>query len=313
MKICRRSLLTATVGLTAAAVLGRPSFAQSDAIRIGVGSDPSYSAFYLAAHEKLFAAEGVKAELQTFTGGGDTLDAVIAGQVDMGGTSEPTTMIRMSRAQSLRPLAVFYQSGNVVKMVVGKDVANPSDIRNFGVVAGSISEYCTSLAIAKLKLDQGAIKLVPAGPPEMPALLARGDIDAYFAWEPWPGMGVQQGGKLLLTSADVGYVGTQWITASDSVLKSNAEGCRKVLAALAKASDIVQSDPKRAAAAVKAMTRIPEDTTLKMLSILTAKIRDFNDEEYKSFDSIAQFLADKKLTNGLVPYREFLQHGFFKA
>lgn len=310
--ISRRLFLGAAAGAAAFAATGRFAQAAGAPIRIGVGSDPVFSAFYLAAHEKMFETAGVNVDVQAFTDGGEAMNNLVAGQVDLGVASEPTTIIRMARAP-LRPLVVVYQSGKVVKLVLGKEVASPKDIRKFGIVPGSISQYAAELAVAKLGLDGSAIEWVPAGPPELPALLTRGDIDAFFAWEPWPATAVAQGGKVALTSADVGYVDTIWLTATAGILEKDPEGLHKIVTVLAEASDIVSADPKRAAAAVKAVTRIPEETTLKSLAQCTLKVRNFDDADFKSYDAIAKFLYEHKVSKDLIPYQKDMQVGFYKG
>ncbi|MFX7732008.1 ABC transporter substrate-binding protein, partial [Acinetobacter baumannii] len=79
-----------------------------------------------------------------------------------------------------------------------------------------------------------------SGPPELPALLARGDIDAYFVWEPWPTLGVQQGGHILMTAGDVGYTSTLWLSANANWLAANKEVAGNILKALAEASEITR-------------------------------------------------------------------------
>ncbi|MFX5812994.1 ABC transporter substrate-binding protein, partial [Acinetobacter baumannii] len=86
----------------------------------------------------------------------------------------------------LRPLAVTYQSKTYVKLVARKAITSADKIKKFGIVAGSVSEYVTGLTLKTLNIDAAKVEMVRSGPPELPALLARGDIDAYFVWEPWP-------------------------------------------------------------------------------------------------------------------------------
>ncbi len=311
-KTSRRSFLTVSAGTLAAGAIGVPAVAQAAPITIGVGSDPVFSSFFVAAHEKIFEAEKSGAVLQLFQDGGAGMNALVAGQVDVASASEPTNLVRMKRAE-IRPLAIVHQSGKYIKLVLGKGIADPKQIKRFGVVPGTVSEYCTGLAIQSLGLNAGEIRMVTSGPPELPALLARGDIDAFFVWEPWPSMGVQQGGRIVMNSSAVGYVDTLWLTATAGALQKNPEGLRATLRALAKASAIVHANPKRAAEAVRAITRIPEETTLKALTDMNPVVRDFAPEDIKSYDAIAQFLADKKVTEGVVPFRDVMQVGFYKG
>ncbi|MGO4852920.1 ABC transporter substrate-binding protein [Phaeovulum sp. W22_SRMD_FR3] len=309
--LSRRMFVASSLGLAATGLLGVPARAAAP-LRIGVGSDPVFAAFFLAAHEKLFEAEGIEVSLQPYAEGAEAMNALVAGQVDVSAASESSTMVRMPRAE-LRPLAVVYHSGKYVKLVLREGIADPGEIRRFGLVPGSISEYCTGLTLQHFNLDPAQVEMIPSGPPELPALLARGDIDAFFAWEPWPATALTQGGHVALTSADVGYVDTIWATASAAILGSNPEGLQAMLRALAKASDITQSDPARAAEGVRAITRIPVETSLKAFKDMTLGVRDFTDADFISFDGIASFLADHKVTTGLVPYRDVMQRGFYKG
>lgn len=313
-KTSRRGFLASTGALAAAsAVLGAPRIARAAApIRIGLGSDPVFAGYFIAAAEGLFEAEGVDVAIQTYSGGGEAMNALVAGQVDLASASESTTMVRMNRAE-IRPLAVVYHSGLYVKLVLRPGLGDAKDIRSFGVVPGSISEYCTGLTIRHFGLDAAALTMVPSGPPELPALLMRGDIDAFFAWEPWPATAIGQGAKVLLTSRDVGYTDTIWANATQAILDSDPEGLQAVLRAVKKGAQIMQSDPERGAAGVKKITRIPVDTTLKVSKDMVLEVRDFTDADYASFDGIAAFLADHKVTDGPTPYRDYMQRGFFEG
>jgi NitT/TauT family transport system substrate-binding protein len=307
--LSRRAFIAGT--LVAATTRPTALFAQDAPFKIGVGSDPVFSSFYLAAHEKMFEVEKLNVAVQLYADGGEAMNALVAQQVNLAAAVEPTNMVRFARAE-MRPLAVVYQSGRYVKMVMGKDVESPEKIRKFGIVAGSISEYCTLLALKKIGLDRDAVQMVKSGPPELPALLARGDIDAFFAWEPWPTNGVGQGGRVVMTSKDVGYVDTMWITAAAGWFDANQEAARGILKVLARACEIVASDPARAAAAVQAVTRIPVAQTLSALKDMDAGVRDFTDADFQSYDGIAAFLAQQKMTSGVVDFRRVLQRGFYK-
>jgi len=308
--VSRRAFLAGSVAAAAA----RPSglFAQSAPIKIGVGSDPVFAAFYLAAHEKMFAAENLDVVVQALADGGESLNSLVAQQVHLAAAAEPTHMVRFARAE-MRPLAVVYQSGRYIKMVLAKDIESPEKVKKFGIVPGSVSEYSTLLLLKKLGIDASAVQMVKSGPPELPALLARGDIDAYFAWEPWPTNGVRQGGRVVMTSKDVGYTDTIWLTPSAAWLEANTDAAHSILKVLAKASDIVLKDPQRAAAAVQAVIKMPVAQTLALLKDMDPGVRDFTDADYQSYDGIAAFLAERKITPGLVDYKRVLQRGFYKA
>lgn len=297
-----------------AAAVAKPSglFAQTMPIKIGVGSDPVFAAFYLAAHEKMFAAANLEVVVQPFADGGEALNSLVAQQVQLAVAAEPTHMVRLARAE-MRPLAIVYQSGRYIKMVMGKGIESPEMIKKFGIVPGSVSEYATLLLLKKLGIDPTAVQLVKSGPPELPALLARGDIEAYFAWEPWPTNGVRQGGRIAMTSKDVGYTDTMWVTPTAGWLDANGAAAHAILKVLAKSCEIVVKEPERAAAAVQAVIKMPQAQTLPLLRDMDPGVRDFTDADYQSYDSIAAFLAERKITPGVVDYKRVLQRGFYKV
>src|SRR5277367_3212713 len=106
--LSRRAFIAST--LVAAATQPTTLFAQDAPVKIGVGSDPVFSAFYLAAHEKMFEAEKLNVEVHLYQDGGEAMNALVAQQVNLAPASEPSTMLRFARAE-MRPLAVVYQSG----------------------------------------------------------------------------------------------------------------------------------------------------------------------------------------------------------
>jgi len=309
----RKLLLGAASMLAAGAAPALPALAQGAPVIIGVGADPVFTAFYVAANEKLFAKYGApNVTVQSYTDGGEALNALVANQVQLGCAGEPTHIVRLSRAE-LRPLAVTYQSKTYVKLVARKAITSADKIKKFGIVAGSVSEYVTGLTLKTLNIDATKVEMVRSGPPELPALLARGDIDAYFVWDPWPTLGVQQGGHILMTAGDVGYTSTLWLSANANWLAANKEVAGNILKALAEASEITRKDPPRAAQSVQAITRIPVPQTLNSLKDMEPIVRDFTDTDLKTANAIGEFLLSKQAIKAPVDMGKILQRGFYKG
>jgi NitT/TauT family transport system substrate-binding protein len=308
----RRGLLGGGLALSALFPFG--ANAQAAPFIIGAGSDPVFTPWFLMAQEKMFEAAKLNATVQSFTDGGEAMNSLIANQIAFAGSAEPSTILRMTRGP-IRPLAIYLQSGTYIKLVARKEITTPDMIRKFGIVPGSVSEYSTGLTLKKYNMNPASVQFVKSGPPEMPALLARGDIDAYFVWEPWPSIGVKQGGHILLNSADVGYSTQLWVNTTATWLDKdkNADAARDLLKLLSTACEIVQGDPKRSAAAVQSFAKIPTATTLGLLKEMDCKVRDFTDADFATYDGIADFLAEHKITPNRVDYRPNMMRGFYKA
>ena len=306
-----RFALTAAFAALLVASLPHGAAAQSkEPVKIGVGVDTAYVPLYLAKQDKLFDKHGVNVELVQFTQGGDALDAVAAGQMPMGGAAEPTTLIRAARTD-IKVLGIYGQSASYIKFVAKPGVTEPKQAKKLGIVPGSVSEFSTELMLTTYAMDPKSVELIKAGPPEFPALLARGDVDGYFLWEPWPTNGVKQGGKVLISSGDVGYTYNMWLAAGGAWLSGHQTEAKSILAALAEACEIVRADPGKGAAAVQAEAKIPATTALEALKEIQCTVRDFNDADMATYDKIADFLVQHKITPQKVDLSKVIQRGFY--
>ncbi len=306
----RRCFATA-FALSLLAALSHGAAAQTkEPVKIAIGVDAAYVPLYLAKQDKLFDKHGVAVDLVQFTQGGDALDAVAAGQMPLGGAAEPTTLIRAARAD-IKVLGIYGQSATYIKFVAKAGISDPKQAKKLGIVPGSVSEFATELMLTKYGIDPKSVELIKAGPPEFPALLARGDVDGYFLWEPWPTNGVKQGGKVLLTSGDVGYSYNMWLSANGGWLAAHTPEAKNIFAALAEACEIVRKDPAKGAAAVQAEAKIPAATALETLKEVQCTVRDFTDADFATYDKIADFLAKRKITPGKVDLAKVIQRGFY--
>lgn len=280
-------------------------------IRFSVGIDAAYSQVFLAQHEQLFQAAGLTVEVRQYPQGGDGVDAMVAGQMELSGSAEPTVLIRSLRAD-LRAIAVMGQSGKYIKLTARPGIAEIKQIRKFGIVPGTVSEFSTAKLLTKYGIAPGSVEMVKSGPPQFPALLSRGDVDAYFLWEPWPANGVKLGGTVLLTSGEVGYSYNMWVIAPAAWLDTHKAEATALLGMLAKACQRVNADPAKAAVANQAVAHIPPQTTLDLLKDVDCKVRDFTPADIATYKEIADFLVDRKITPTKADVDKVVQVGFYK-
>jgi NitT/TauT family transport system substrate-binding protein len=292
----------------AAACLGWGSPARAETVVMGLGIDAAYAPFYVAQHRGLFKKHGLDAQILKFANGGEGVDAVVAGQAQIAGAADQTTMIRLARAD-LRPIAIYEESGSYIKLTAQPSITDVRQIKSFGIVKGTTSEYATYLLLEKFGIKPSDVKFIPSGPPELPALLARDDINAYFIWEPWPTLGVKQGGKVLMTSGEVGYTYTMWATVSGNWLETHKAAAKALIAALKEADADIAADPTKAAADLQAETTLPVADTLPFLKATSWTVRDFNEKDDVSYDKIADFLLAQKTTPTKVNFRKAIADG----
>ncbi|KAA0941154.1 ABC transporter substrate-binding protein [Streptomyces apricus] len=260
-------------------------------LRIAVGIDAGYAPFFVAGAEGLWAEHGVDVDLVQFAKGGEGVDALNAGQVQMAGNSDATTIGLLGQNPDLRSLLVYEDSGRYLKVVLGAGVKSPAKIRKMAVVPG-LSELAATRFLESKGIEPDSVEFVTADPAEIPALTKKGDVDAYVLWEPWPAKGEELGERVLETTGDYGFSYQHWLLSTAPWLKDNKSIAVKVAAALAEAAEKIESDPQAAAKATKDAAKIPTDQTLNAVKDIDFGVRDFTAKDLKGYDSTAQFYLD---------------------
>lgn len=268
--------------------------ASSGPITFGVGVDPAYSPIYLADQEKLF--DGVDVTVKQYQEGTGGLDAILAKQGQLTASTESSLLNRATRGD-IRGLAVFSQSPSFIKLVARSGINDVSEIKKYGVVPGTVNEFATNKVLDAKGISKDSVEFVKASPAEMPALLQRGDIDGYIMWEPWPSRGVANGGKVLLTSGDVGYVYNLVIGVDGAWYEQNKDAAKKVVDTIATACRQLTENPDKAGEVTEKAIKIPAAEAKTLLEGVQCEVRDFTDEDLKRYGEIARFQADSGIVD----------------
>jgi NitT/TauT family transport system substrate-binding protein len=189
----RRNLL-AGAGLVAAGTLAAPSIlrAQTRTVKMGalrlVHSMPPY--FY----EK-FAPAGIKIEIIVFDSPTDGKNAVVTKSVDVGTFGIAAAILGGAVGEPVVVVGALSNKGMGVISKAGSDVKTIKELKGkrVGIWPGSTQEV---FIMERLRMEGLTAKditavRVPFG--EMPAMLARGDIDAYVGAEPGPALSITSG------------------------------------------------------------------------------------------------------------------------
>jgi ABC-type nitrate/sulfonate/bicarbonate transport system substrate-binding protein len=308
------ALLTLTAcgaGTTdSAAGSGSGKNAAGSTVRIGVGIDASYAPFFLAEAKGLWAKHGVNVQLVQFGQGSEGVNNLVAGQVQLSGNSDTTTISMLPQDPDLRSLMVYEQSGKYLKVVVGPKVKSPANIRRMAVAPG-LSELAATRFLQSKGIDPKSVKFVTADPPEIPALMEKGDVDAYVLWEPWPTKGVAQGGRILENTGAYGLTYSQWLLTSAAWLKANPGTATKVAQTLQEAARLTESDPEAAAQATEKAVKVPASQTLTAIKEIDFGTRDFTAADLKGYANTAQFFVDTGKVKARPDVTTAVQRGWF--
>jgi NitT/TauT family transport system substrate-binding protein len=220
--IQRRRLL-AGAGLAAAA-LAAPSVlrAETRTVKMGalrlVHSMPPY--FY----EK-FAPADLKIEIIVFDSPTDGKNAVVTKSVDFGTFGIAAAILGGAVGEPVVVVGALSNKGMGVISKAGSDIKTVKDLKGkrVGIWPGSTQEV---FIMERLRMEGLSIKdvtavRVPFG--EMPAMLARGDVDAYVGAEPGPALSITSGAGQLVEypySTPMGGLNMIFGTHEDTVAKN---------------------------------------------------------------------------------------------
>ena len=230
-----------------------------DTVRVGVGVDPSFTTWWVAKDRGFFAKYSINVEITQFPGGPDLADATMAGEMDFGSSGTATWMPRFVRSDALLIVGTMATSTDNFKMAANNSIKTLADLKGkkVGTVAGSTIDYLWALVAEKLNIPESALNIIPVTPPELPAALDRGDVQAFFSWEPWPSKSVEISGKdkvhILASSGDVGYFQSFVVVGNKKFIQGRPDVTVRMLAAMRDASDYLVSE--RAEAIKIAATR----------------------------------------------------------
>ena len=274
---------------------GGTSEPSGERISLSVGIDSIYTPMFLATTEGLWRKHGVNVEVRQFAQGGEGMDAMVAGSIQLAGSADSTVLARAPRTD-LRALGVFVEDvGNYVKLVTREEIDRPQQIKKMGIIPGSVSEYGAAKLFEAEGIDPSGVKLVTAGPPELPALLEKGDIDGFVIWEPWPTRARDMGGKVLMESREFDLSYVLVLAAQKDWLDRNREQAKAVMDALGEATKLVESDPDRAAQAAGDQAKLPAEQVQGAIEDLEFGVRGFTSADERKWEDIVDFLEERDL------------------
>ncbi len=274
---------------------GDSAASASKPFALAVGVDPVFTPIFVALEEGLFEKEGLQVDVQQYANAGEAADALIAGSADVAGVPDYNLLARAPRA-NLAAMEIFAEDpGDYVKVVAGKGISGPEEMKKIGIVPGTYSEYAAAKLLESANIDPSSVKFVPAGPPELPPLLEKGDIDGYVIWPPWTTRGEESGGKILYPTREYGLGTVLTIAAKDEWLKGHPQEAAALRRVMDAATKLTEQDPAAAAKAAAKAAKLPEPLTESAIGEIDFQVRDFTDKDRESFQAIVDYLAARKV------------------
>ena len=177
--------LSGAAGLTFAVVGARAARAQSEVMKVFVGSNPAFGNILMGADKGFFQSEGLKVEVTKFASGATAVDAFRAGRGSLVSAGDvPSLRLWQQGGVGLCPQANY---GELSVVVAKKSIKKPEDLRGkkLGTLMGSTEEYLAKQYLASGNVDFKDVEFLNLSPPGMVTGLVRGDIDAFACFQPF--------------------------------------------------------------------------------------------------------------------------------
>jgi NitT/TauT family transport system substrate-binding protein len=231
---------------TLALVVGAPAAHAQDKV-LKVGTLKLIHGITVYYYEK-FVPAGYKVEVIPFESPTDGKNAVLTGTVDTcihgiaafllgAGADEPMKIVANANNGGMAVMAGPKTGIKSIKDLKGKKVA---------IWPGSTQE---AVILERLRMEGMTIKDIQPIRlqfSDMPAALARGDVDAYVGAEPGPGISLANGTGVLVEypySTPIGPL-NMILNASDKSIKENPERIKLIVDLHRKAADYLMGHPK---------------------------------------------------------------------
>lgn len=195
--------------------------------------------------------EKVETRVFPFTNPADQKAALLAGSVDMTGTTLAQAIQAAARGEPV--VLVASLCGKCSALVVGRDsgITTPEQLRGkrIAYVPGTMHEVLLRDLLRRHGLDAHRdVQLLRVDFFDMNTALARGDVDAYLSGEPLPAQAVRRGvGRILAYPYFDDSIGTinSGLLVHKELVAREPERVRRMVAAHKRATEQLCADPQR--------------------------------------------------------------------
>ncbi len=198
-----------------------------------------------------FLQQGDTATIFTFTNPADQKTALLAGSLDMTGTTLAHAIMSAAMGQPVVVVAALCNKCSA--LVVRKDgsIQSVADLKGhkIGYVPGTMHEILLRETLSRNHLSpETDVTLIRVDFFDMGTALAQGAIDAFLSGEPFPSVAVQQGyGRILSYPYDDGSVGTinGGMLVTRQMIEQHPETVQNLVNAHARATESLNHDHGR--------------------------------------------------------------------
>jgi NitT/TauT family transport system substrate-binding protein len=238
-------------------------------VRVGMGITEGYAQAFYAQDQGLFRKNGIDAQFTFLRSGNPIMEAVVAGQLDVGSSNSVSVGSAILRSIPFRVLAAgqLWLAGSPEAAIV---VAANAPIKSFGDLAGktvgtislrNVGELAFDAYLDRAGIDPATVKFVELAPLQTAEAVAAGRVAAGSMVDPELSSAVNAGKVRRFAPAYDAIAKEFYLTvwfASADWLARNPETARRFADALIGGGAWGEANPERAAAVLGKFTKVIE-------------------------------------------------------
>jgi NitT/TauT family transport system substrate-binding protein len=269
-----------------------------DDITVGLIPIVDVAPVYLGIEEGFFEKRDLNVKVQAVQGGAAIVPGVVSGDFQFGFSNVTSLLLAQSEGLPLKIVAAGDSStGKQGADFSGVVVPKGSEIEDAAGLAGktvavntlkNIGDTTVRQSVEKAGGDPSAVKFVELGFPDMPAALAKGQVDAAWLVEPFLTIGKDQGGTEIasnLVDTQPNLMIAAYFTSED-VLASDPELVDRFTAAVNESLRYADQNPDAVREIIQSYTDIPADVANRM--VLPQWTGEINTETVELLAKLAQ-------------------------
>jgi NitT/TauT family transport system substrate-binding protein len=265
------------IALTPACLSRDSAYTEKPLTKVKIGYHPAMclTGLYVAKDLGMFSEAGIDAEIIEYQGGPPMIPAFNNGEIDMGFLGGPPAISAIDKGVDISIYAMAHLEGSAIIVSADSNLEKVEDLEGKTVavpVYGSIQDVLLRIVLKNHGMDPSLdVELIEAGEfggvSQLPALLQRGEIDAYVAWPPYNEIPLVEGyGKVLLAPDEMVPANPCCVIAArNSFVDENPEIFKDILQIVKDATVYALANPEKAAKSVNNVVGFNETVALASL------------------------------------------------
>jgi NitT/TauT family transport system substrate-binding protein len=257
---------SATAGPTANATVPEPA----KPVTLTVGHDlwVGYSGVFIANELGYFREAGLDVKLKPFSNPGDTLPALVAGQLDVGLTTLQNLAVLNGNSETdVVAIGLLDSSNGADAVVAKKQYASLEDLKGktVALTLGEVNHFLFLVGLKQAGLDPAAFKITSMSADDAGAAFVAGKVDAAVTWEPWVTKANKSNGHVIFSSKSVPDTIMDSVAVRRSHLKDRGAAYSAFLKAIDRGVALLKSDPDKATPIIGKYLSAPAEDVKGML------------------------------------------------